>query len=62
MFGEGVGDSGMGDVVAEHAVDHVADGMGKAGDFAVAGLRFGGAGGGGLFGGGWWILAGGFEA
>ena len=29
-------DLGMGDVVAEHAVDHVADGAGKAGNFAVA--------------------------
>jgi hypothetical protein len=30
-------DLGMWDVVAEHAVDHVADGVGEAGDFAVAG-------------------------
>ena len=36
VFGEGFGDSGMGDVVAEHAVDHVANGIGEAGDFAVA--------------------------
>ena len=30
-------DLGVGDVVAEHAVDHVADGIGEASDFAVAG-------------------------
>ena len=32
---------GVGDVVAEHAVDHVADGVGEAGDFAVAGAGSG---------------------
>ena len=37
VFGEGIGDFGMGNVVAEHAVDQVANGMGKPGDFAVAG-------------------------
>ena len=36
-FVQGVDDLGVGDVVAEHAVDHVADGVGEAGDFAVAG-------------------------
>jgi len=36
-FIECVDDLGVGDVVAEHAVEHVADGVGKAGDFAVAG-------------------------
>jgi hypothetical protein len=38
-FVEGLGDSGMGDVVAEHAVDHVARGERQVGDFAVAGAR-----------------------
>ena len=36
-FVECVSDLGVRDVVAEHAVDHVADGVGEAGDFAVAG-------------------------
>jgi hypothetical protein len=35
-FIESVDDLGMRNVVAEHAVDHVADGVGEAGDFAVA--------------------------
>jgi hypothetical protein len=35
-FAEGVDDLRVRDVVAEHAVDHVADGVGEAGDFAVA--------------------------
>ena len=35
-FVEGANDFGMGDVVAEHAVDHVAFEVGKTGDFAVA--------------------------
>ena len=35
-FIECVDDLGVGDVIAEHAVDHVADGVGEAGDFAVA--------------------------
>ena len=35
-FVERVGDLGVRDVVAEHAVDHVAEGVGEAGDFAVA--------------------------
>jgi hypothetical protein len=48
VFGEGVGDFGMGDVVAEHAVDHVANGMGKTSDFAVATDFAGGVAGGGL--------------
>ena len=47
VFGEGVGDFGMGNVVAEHAIDHVADRVGKAGDFAVA-TDFAG--------GGWWMV------
>jgi hypothetical protein len=36
VFVERADDFGMGDVVAEHAVDHVTDGMGKASDLAVA--------------------------
>jgi len=44
VFVERADNFGMGDVVAEHAVDHVADGMGKASDFAVAGFWPGGAG------------------
>jgi hypothetical protein len=36
VFGERVGDFGMLYVVAEHAVDHVADWMEKTSDFAVA--------------------------
>lgn len=36
-FAESVDDLGVGDVVAEHAVDHVADGVGETGDFSVAG-------------------------
>jgi hypothetical protein len=32
---------GVRDVVAEHAVDHVADGVGETGDFAVAGAGSG---------------------
>jgi len=36
-FIECVDDLGVRDVVAEHAVDHVADSVGEAGDFAVAG-------------------------
>ena len=44
VFGERVGDFGMGDVVTEHAIDHVADGVGKASDFASAGFGCGGAG------------------
>jgi len=44
VFVEGADDFGMGNVVAEHAVDHVADGMGKASDFAVASFWFGSAG------------------
>ena len=55
VFVERADNFGMGNIVAEHAVDHVADGMGKASDFAVAGFGFGGAGGGGLLGGGWWM-------
>ena len=35
-FVEGVDDLGVRDVVAEHAVDHVPDGVREAGDFAVA--------------------------
>ena len=35
-FVESADDLGVRDVVAEHAVDHVADGAGEAGDFAVA--------------------------
>jgi hypothetical protein len=35
-FVESADDLGVRDVVAEHAVDHVAEGVGKAGDFAVA--------------------------
>jgi hypothetical protein len=35
-FIECVDDLGVGDVIAEHAVDHVADGIGEAGDFAFA--------------------------
>jgi hypothetical protein len=35
-FVESVDNLGVRDVVAKHAVDHVADGVGKAGDFAVA--------------------------
>jgi hypothetical protein len=31
----------VGNVVAEHTVDHVADGVGEAGDFAVAGAGAG---------------------
>jgi hypothetical protein len=36
-FVECIDDLGVGDVVAEHAVDHVADGVRESGDFAVAG-------------------------
>jgi len=39
VFVEGADDFGMGDIVAEHAVDHVAFEVGEAGDFAVAHLR-----------------------
>lgn len=53
VFGERFGDFGMGDVIAKHAVDHVANGMGKASDFAVAGFGPGGARRARLFGGGW---------
>jgi hypothetical protein len=42
VFVKGADDFGVGDVVAEHAVDHVTDGMGEAGDFAVA-TNFAGA-------------------
>jgi len=35
-FVECIDDIGVGDVVAEHAVDHVACSVGEAGDFAVA--------------------------
>ena len=34
---EGRGDLIIGDVVEEHAIDHVTRGFGKAGDFTVAG-------------------------
>jgi len=51
VFVECTDDFGMRDVVAEHAVDQVADGVGKAGDFAVAGAGLIGAG-------GWWLDAG----
>lgn len=47
VFVEGANDFGMGDVVAEHAVDHVAEVKRKTGDFAVASFGLGGAGGGG---------------
>jgi len=47
VFGESVGDFGMGNVVAQHAVNHVADGMRKPSDFAVA-TDFAG--------GGWWMV------
>jgi hypothetical protein len=43
VFVERADDFGMGDVIAEHAINHVADGMGKASDFAVAGFGGGGA-------------------
>jgi len=43
VFIESADDSGVGNVIAEHAIDHVADGMGKASDFAVAGFWGGGA-------------------
>lgn len=36
VFVERADDFGVGDVVAEHAIDQVANGMRKAGDFAVA--------------------------
>lgn len=36
VFGERLRDFGMGNVIAEHAIDHVADLIGEAGDFAVA--------------------------
>jgi hypothetical protein len=50
-FVEGLDDLGMGNVVAEHAVDHVTSFAGEAGDFAVAG-----AGSGWIIGWvGWWI-------
>jgi hypothetical protein len=35
VFAEGIFDSGMGNIVAEHAVDHVAFEVGEAGDFAI---------------------------
>lgn len=35
-FVESINDLGVRDIVAEHAVDHIADGVGEAGDFAVA--------------------------
>jgi hypothetical protein len=35
-FVEGVDDLGVRDIVAEHAVEHVAKSVGKAGDFAVS--------------------------
>jgi hypothetical protein len=40
-FIESVDDLGVRDVVAEHAVEHVAEGEGEAGDFAVAGAGTG---------------------
>jgi hypothetical protein len=43
VFGEGIGYFRMRDVVAKHAIDHVADGIGKAGDFAVTTDFAGGA-------------------
>lgn len=57
VFVEGTDDFGMRDIVLEHSIDHVADGIGKSGDFASAGFGFGSAGGVGLTGGGGWILA-----
>ena len=36
VFVESADDFGVGNVVAKHAIDHVADGKGKASDFAVA--------------------------
>jgi hypothetical protein len=44
VFFDGVGDVGVGNVVLEHEVDHVANGLGEAGDFSVACFGFGGAG------------------
>jgi hypothetical protein len=44
VFVECVGDFGVGNVVAEHAIDHVPYVTGKAGNFAVAGFGFGSAG------------------
>lgn len=36
VFGESIGYFRMRNVVAKHAIDHVANGVGEAGDFAVA--------------------------
>jgi len=57
VFLDGIGDVYVGYVVLEHEVDHVAKRFAEAGDFAVAGFGFGGAGGHGLSGRGWRILA-----
>jgi len=43
VFVERADNSGMGNVVAEHAVDHVAEVIRKTGDFAVASFGPGGA-------------------
>ena len=43
-LGKGPDDFGIGNVVVEEFVDHVAFEFGQAGDFAVAGFGFGGAG------------------
>jgi hypothetical protein len=39
---ESLDDFGMGNVVLEHAIDHVAMELGQPGDFAFAGMRPGG--------------------
>jgi hypothetical protein len=57
-FFEGLDDLGMRDVVAEHAVDHVTDGVRESGDFAVAGAGRLDGGYGGLDT-GFWMLDGG---
>ena len=44
VFVESADDFGMGNVVAEHAIDQVALSVREAGDFASAGFGFGGAG------------------
>jgi len=61
VFVEGADNSGMGDVVAEHAVNHVANGMGKASDFAVASFWPRGTCRAGLFGVGWRMCCGWFN-
>ncbi len=54
VFGEGIDNLSVGNVVLEHEVDHVAKGFGEAGDFAVATEFAGGSG--RMLDGRFWIL------